>query len=263
MAQNNNARAGNFRNTSLDDTLHEFTLLDEQRQRKRNTALSVIRNTPAAKPAVIQRETYLNKIVEEALILKDKINEIKEDYLQIREDIREYGFKDYFFYMKPSVGKDGEIIYACKFRTMKFGSDKNLVSLLKNAKFDSMGKVISKKNDRNVTDFAKKTKMREKFYDEIPQIFYNVMWKRNMTLVGPRPVQPEFFDSYSPELQERLKKLNMRPGVIPPHYYSGKGTFEEKTMKYLDEYEKNPLKTRVKYSANIIYNILFKGLRSK
>lgn len=68
---------------------------------------------------------------------------------------------------------------------------------------------------------------------------------------------------YSTEHQER--RIKFKPGLVPPFYADMPKTIEaielsEKT--YLDAYEKNPIKTDIRYFLKIFKNILFLEKRS-
>jgi hypothetical protein len=57
----------------------------------------------------------------------------------------------------------------------------------------------------------------------------------------------------------------MKPGLIPPFYVDLPKTLEEimaSEMKYLRAYEKNPLRTDVKYFFLSLRNIFFRRARS-
>src|SRR5215510_9799305 len=97
------------------------------------------------------------------------------------------------FYRGLRAGKVGRPFCICKFRTMAPNAP-------------AMGPVITVKDDPRVTRlgrFLRKTKL-----DELPQ-FLNVLLG-DMTLVGPRPEDPEIVTLYSPN--ERAV-LSVRPGM--------------------------------------------------
>lgn len=189
---------------------------------------------------------------------ESKLGKASSAILTELRSIKEHGIKEYIFYMKPSIGKDGKTIYACKFRTMKFGSDADLDDLVKLSNGDSYG--LKYVDESKLTFMGKK--IRGTFLDEIPQLFYNVLWKRDMKLIGVRPMQKEYWDLLHPDSAKKLKEMNEKPGWIPLYFHSGKGTIEEKILKYSEEHKKHPVITDIKYFSNILYNYFFKGLRS-
>ena len=99
------------------------------------------------------------------------------------------GGKPFFFQRRP--GKDGKIFNIIKFKTM-------------NDKKDSSGKLLPDA-DRltKIGAFVRKTSL-----DEIPQLI-NVL-KGEMSLIGPRPLLPEYLSLYN-DTQRRRNEV--RPGI--------------------------------------------------
>jgi lipopolysaccharide/colanic/teichoic acid biosynthesis glycosyltransferase len=97
--------------------------------------------------------------------------------------------KPFFFQKRP--GKDGRIFTIIKFKTM-------------NDKKDSLGKMLPD-NQRltRLGSFVRKTSI-----DELPQLFNVLMGE--MSLVGPRPLLPEYLPLYN-EFQK--KRHNVKPGI--------------------------------------------------
>lgn len=97
--------------------------------------------------------------------------------------------KPFFFQSRP--GKNGVIFKIIKFKTMNDKKDKagNLLS---------DGERLTK-----IGTFVRKTSL-----DEIPQLF-NVI-KGDMSLIGPRPLLPEYLPLYN-EVQKRRHEV--RPGI--------------------------------------------------
>jgi len=97
--------------------------------------------------------------------------------------------KPFFFQMRP--GLNGHLFKIIKFKTM-------------NDKKDSNGKLL---NDSlrltKIGNFVRKTSL-----DEIPQLI-NVL-KGDMSLIGPRPLLPEYLPLYN---DEQKKRHNVRPGI--------------------------------------------------
>lgn len=95
------------------------------------------------------------------------------------------------FFIQRRPGKDGEIFKIIKFKTMseKKDSDGNLLP-----DEDRLTKIGS---------FVRKTSL-----DEIPQLL-NVI-KGDMSLIGPRPLLPEYLPLYSDFQKQRHK---VRPGI--------------------------------------------------
>ena len=97
--------------------------------------------------------------------------------------------KPFFYQLRP--GKDGKIFKIIKFKTM-------------NDKRDSNGNLLpDAKRLTKIGSFVRKTSL-----DEIPQLL-NVI-KGDMSLVGPRPLLPEYLALYS-ETQRRRHEI--KPGI--------------------------------------------------
>lgn len=97
--------------------------------------------------------------------------------------------KPFFFQVRP--GKNGKLFRICKFKTMNDRKDAN-GNLLPDA-------------DRitRVGNFVRKTSL-----DEIPQLF-NVLLGQ-MSLIGPRPLLPQYLPLYNEEQQRRHE---VKPGI--------------------------------------------------
>jgi lipopolysaccharide/colanic/teichoic acid biosynthesis glycosyltransferase len=88
--------------------------------------------------------------------------------------------------------------------------------------------------------------------------------KGDLKLVGVRPLSKHYFSLYPHEMQK--KRTKFKPGLIPPFYVDLPKTFEEivaSESKYLDEYEKAPFTTDLKYFRKALWNILVKRIRSE
>jgi lipopolysaccharide/colanic/teichoic acid biosynthesis glycosyltransferase len=97
--------------------------------------------------------------------------------------------KPFFFQLRP--GKDGVIFKIIKFKTM-------------NDKKDSFGKLLSDAERlTKVGVFVRKTSL-----DELPQLL-NVI-KGDMSLVGPRPLLPEYLPLYS---TKQNRRHDVKPGI--------------------------------------------------
>lgn len=94
-----------------------------------------------------------------------------------------------FFQERP--GKDTKIFKVVKFKTMTDERDKNGNLLPDEKRLTKVGK------------FVRSTSL-----DELPQL-WNVL-KGDMSLIGPRPLLPEYLPLYSPEQSRRHE---VRPGI--------------------------------------------------
>lgn len=97
--------------------------------------------------------------------------------------------KIFFIQLRP--GLNGKLFNIIKFKTM-------------NDKMDSEGNLLSDENRlTNIGAFVRRTSL-----DEIPQLL-NVL-KGNMSIVGPRPLLPEYLPMYN-EFQNRRHEV--KPGI--------------------------------------------------
>ena len=97
--------------------------------------------------------------------------------------------KPFFFQKRP--GKNGHIFNIIKFKTMTDEKDENEDLLPDEKRLTAVGK------------FVRKTSI-----DEIPQLI-NVL-KGNMSLIGPRPLLPQYLPLYS---ERQRKRHNVKPGI--------------------------------------------------
>lgn len=100
-------------------------------------------------------------------------------------------FKGKPFFIQPRPGKDERIFHIIKFRTMNEKRDFEGNLLPDNARLTHVGR------------FLRKTSL-----DELPQLF-NII-KGDMSLVGPRPLLPEYVPLYN-DFQRRRHEV--KPGI--------------------------------------------------
>lgn len=161
-----------------------------------------------------------------------------------------------FFKMKR-IGKNGKPIYVYKMRTMHPFSEFIQDLAYKFNKLDIGGKI---KNDFRITSWGKF--LRFLWLDELPMLIN--FFKGELKLVGVRPISQHYLDLYPEDVKEL--RLKTKPGLLPPFYYDLPATFEEiveSERRYLLSYFEKPLSTDFKYFIKAMYNILFKGARSK
>ncbi len=154
------------------------------------------------------------------------------------------------------VGFKGEIIGVYKMRTMYPYSEYCQDLIVKENKLSQSGKVA---NDYRLTTWGRI--FRKYWIDEIP-MFIN-FFKRELNLVGVRPLSESYFFKYPKDLQQL--RIKVRPGLIPPYYSDMPKSFEEilqSEKRYLEQKLKFPIRTDLKYFFKAFYNIFFKGARS-
>jgi undecaprenyl phosphate N,N'-diacetylbacillosamine 1-phosphate transferase len=95
------------------------------------------------------------------------------------------------FFIQKRPGKNEKIFYIVKFKTMNDKKDKNGNLLPDSQRLTTVGKII-----------------RRFSIDEIPQLI-NVI-KGDMSLIGPRPLLPEYLPLYNAVQKQRH---NVKPGI--------------------------------------------------
>jgi len=117
--------------------------------------------------------------------------------------------KPFFFQLRP--GKNGKIFKIVKFKTM-------------NDKKDHEGNVLpDAKRLTKIGSFVRKTSL-----DELPQLM-NVL-KGDMSLIGPRPLLPEYLPLYS---EEQNRRHEVKPGITGWAQVNGRNAISwEDKFKY-------------------------------
>ncbi|MBR1444701.1 MAG: sugar transferase, partial [Firmicutes bacterium] len=123
------------------------------------------------------------------------------------------------FYKQQRVGKDGKPIYIYKFRSMKKGAD-NLKEMLTPEQLEKYYKEYKLDDDPRLIGYKKEgdgnkcfgAKIRSMSIDELPQIFFNICIKGDMSVIGPRPIlESEIDENYTPAQKRKL--LSVKPGL--------------------------------------------------
>ena len=111
------------------------------------------------------------------------------------------------FYKHKRIGKNGEIIYLYKFRSMYSDSKERLEELLKDPKIKKEWEENYKlDNDPRITKVG--SFLRKSSLDELPQLL-NILIG-NMSIVGPRPVIEKEIEKYG---ANKDKLLSVTPGL--------------------------------------------------
>ena len=162
-------------------------------------------------------------------------------------------------YIRKALSKNGVEIKVPKIRTMFVGAEDQLEDVIANG-IDELGKI---RNDSRITRFGRF--LRRYGIDEILKLPYNVIYKRNMSLVGIRPKPEKEWARFPKEHKEHA--LKRKPGFIGAVYrYAPFKSFEDFVQAestYLDQRKISPYKTDFKHSFIIAYKVIFEGLRSR
>ncbi len=105
------------------------------------------------------------------------------------------------FYRGERVGRGGRIFTMVKFRTLKLGAEDRLGPYL--------GEELVRRTQAEFTPVGRWLKATQ--LDELPQL-WNVL-RGDMSLVGPRPIRPVFFEELAHELPAYWQRLVVRPGL--------------------------------------------------
>lgn len=100
-------------------------------------------------------------------------------------------------YAQRRLGRAGRIFYLLKYRTMVVDAERQT------------GPVLAVPRDDRVTLVGRA--LRRFHFDELPQV-KNIL-DGDMSLVGPRPERPEFFDRLCEEIPGFSRRLLVRPGI--------------------------------------------------
>jgi lipopolysaccharide/colanic/teichoic acid biosynthesis glycosyltransferase len=104
-------------------------------------------------------------------------------------------------YRGERVGRDGRIFHMLKFRTLRRGAEERLGPYL--------GEELMLRTREETTGLGRR--LRAAQLDELPQL-WNVL-RGDMSLVGPRPIRPRFFEELANDLPAYWQRLVVRPGL--------------------------------------------------
>jgi len=126
------------------------------------------------------------------------------------------------------VGRKGKTFTLYKFRSMVVGAH-GMKKELKQYNERSDGPLFKMKNDPRITRFGKF--LRASSMDELPQ-FWNVL-KSRMSVVGPRPHEPEEVSKYQ---KHHKTVLTIKPGITGMAQVSGRSDLNFEEEAKLDVY---------------------------
>jgi lipopolysaccharide/colanic/teichoic acid biosynthesis glycosyltransferase len=105
------------------------------------------------------------------------------------------------FYRGARVGRGGRVFEMLKFRTLRRGAEERLGPYL--------GEELVRRTEAETTALG--GWLRATQLDEIPQL-WNVL-RGDMSLVGPRPIRPRFFEELAADLPAYWQRLVVPPGL--------------------------------------------------
>jgi lipopolysaccharide/colanic/teichoic acid biosynthesis glycosyltransferase len=105
------------------------------------------------------------------------------------------------FYRGERVGRYGRVFTMRKFRTLKPGAETRLGQWY--------GAELDQRTPAEVTELG--LWLRASQLDEVPQL-WNVL-RGDMSIVGPRPIRPRFFEELCEEIPAYWQRLVVRPGL--------------------------------------------------
>ncbi len=134
-------------------------------------------------------------------------------------------------YKPVRVGLNGRPFTMHKFRSMRTGGEKDWMKRFNPAKIDEF--VFQTEDDARITGVGRF--LRRTSLDELPNLL-NVLGG-SMSLVGPRPEEPEVVEHYTEEMKRRL---TVKPGITGLAQISGRGELPLKVvvardLEYVDK----------------------------
>ena len=99
------------------------------------------------------------------------------------------------------VGRYGRVFTMCKFRTLSPDAETRLGRYY--------GEELTRRTEAEVTRLGRW--LRASQLDEIPQL-WNIL-SGDMSVVGPRPIRPTFFQELAEEIPQYWQRLVVRPGL--------------------------------------------------
>jgi lipopolysaccharide/colanic/teichoic acid biosynthesis glycosyltransferase len=105
------------------------------------------------------------------------------------------------FYRGLRVGRHGRVFEMFKFRTLRRDAEARLGPYY--------GEELSLRTEQEVTRLGRW--LRASQLDEMPQL-WNVL-RGDMSIVGPRPIRPTFFEELAHEIPQYWQRLVVRPGL--------------------------------------------------
>ena len=143
------------------------------------------------------------------------------------------------FFIQKRPGKNEKIFNIIKFKTMTDKTDSNGILLPDSDRITIIGKIVRKTS-----------------IDEIPQLF-NVL-KGDMSIIGPRPLLPQYLPDYT---EEESRRHEVRPGITGLAQVNGRNYLDWNPKLKFDVDYVNTVSLKVDF--NIFIKTIYKVLASK
>ncbi len=163
------------------------------------------------------------------------------------------------FIILRRVGKNGKPLRVYKLRTMAPYSEYVQEFIYERNGLSGLGNGSKFVDDPRITTLGRFC--RRYWIDELPML-YNLL-RGDLKIFGVRPISKHYFSLYPEEFQKY--RINFKPGLVPPVYVELPKSLEDTVeieRRYLQAYEKAPLRTDVQYLFKALYNIFIKRVRS-
>lgn len=157
------------------------------------------------------------------------------------------------------VGKNGKIVKVYKLRTMYPYAEYVQQFIYERNGAGGIGTGSKFNNDPRITTLGRI--FRKYWIDELPML-YNLI-RGDLKIFGVRPISKHYFSLYPEEFQKF--RMNFKPGLIPPVYVEIPKSLEDTVeieRRYLQAYQRQPLRTDIRYFFTALYNIFIKRVRS-
>ena len=156
----------------------------------------------------------------------------------------------------PRIGRNRRTFNVYKLRTMHPYSEYIQDYVYRLHSVDEGGKM---KHDFRITGWGHFA--RRVWLDELPMVV-NFL-KGDLRLFGVRPLSNHYFNLYDDELRDR--RVRYKPGLLPPYYADLPSDLEAiqiSEKRYFDAWDRDPIRTDLRYFTRSLYNIFFKHARS-
>jgi len=135
-------------------------------------------------------------------------------------------------YLAKHIGRYGKPIIVPKIRTMYPGAEDDLERIVKE---NGLSRDDKPNDDSRI--IPSRRWLRKIFFDEIPQIPYNLILKRNFRLVGVRSKSTGYWENYHEQHKKRCLNSPYYAGFLGVHRYNPNRTGVQNERRYLAEHK--------------------------